>query len=141
MPVVDIKLNLMLPDATVQALAAEFGGAVRSCFEKTCPSVMVSFSNGPLFVDGSAAPAAWIVVRSAMELGIETKRRLCQQFSEILASRCAVAPERVFLFLSRVMPQDAWNLSPAGPTCVADRSPVDNATRKLPAQAASTPTT
>lgn len=136
MPVVDIKLNALLPEATLRVLAAECSAALASSFEKSCPSVLVSINHGPLFVDGSTAPAAWVVVRSAIELSIETKRLLCQRFSEILTVHCALEPERVFLLLSLVPPEDAWSLTPTGPICVTERRSFEKLATMQPTQAA-----
>lgn len=135
MPVVDIKLNLVLSEAAVAALAADISAAIAGAFDGSCPSVMVCVDQGVLFVNATPAPAAWVLVRSAMDLSIAAKRRLCQHFSEILCTRHAIAPERVFLQMSRILPEDAWNLSASGPTCVADR------TTRLTAHATSATTT
>jgi hypothetical protein len=137
MPVVDIKLNVSLPETTIQALATEFAAALGSSFEKTCPRVMVSVEHGPLFVDGSAAPAAWVVVRSAKDLGIEDKRRLCRDFFTILNRRCPIDPARVFVFLTRVAAEDTWNMTSSGPCCVADRIATERAAGKPAVETAS----
>jgi hypothetical protein len=130
MPVIDIKLNVSLSGADTQALAAELTEALGSASERTCPRVLVSVEYGALFVDGSAAPAAWVIVRSANDLlsaeqGLQAKRQLCRYFCEILERRCAVPPERVFFLVSRVLPEDTWNGTSSGPMCVADRKTIE----------------
>lgn len=130
MPVIDIKLNLTLTEATLQALAAEFASTLGRSFERACPKVMVSFDNGPLFVNGSSAPAAWVVVRSAVGLPVEAKRNLCQRFAESLAAHADIAPERLFLLVSSVPPEDTWNMTASGPICVAERLAVEESVAK-----------
>lgn len=130
MPAVHIKLNVTLSESETQALATELARAIGDAYARRCPRSLVSIDFGPIFVDGSASPAAWVVVRSAADLGsaefgLEAKRGLCRRFCEILMRCCAVVPGRVFFLVSRVSPEDAWNGSEAGPVCVADRKSVE----------------
>jgi hypothetical protein len=122
MPVVDIKLNVVLAESTIDAVVTEVTQALGAWLDRTCASVMVSYGSGPLYVNGSPAPAALVEVRIVAELPVEAKRQLCQRLGGIVADRCAVDPGRVFLQVSRVSPDDAWNLTAQGARCVLDRA-------------------
>lgn len=121
MPVVDIKVNVSLSEETLATLSREVTAALSASLDQSCASVLVAHSQGPLFVNGSSAPAAWIQILSAVDMSIDAKRGLCGRLGDILATHCAIEPARVFLQLSRVLPEDAWNLGAQGPRCVADR--------------------
>ena len=121
MPVVDIKVNVPLSEQTVAALSCEVTEALAASLDPSCTGVLVAHSEGPIFVNASSAPAAWIRILTATDMSIEAKRCLCGRLGDIVAKHGAIDPGRVFLQLSRVAPEDAWNLGPDGPRCVLDR--------------------
>jgi phenylpyruvate tautomerase PptA (4-oxalocrotonate tautomerase family) len=121
MPVVEIKLNVTVSEQVLAALSAEVTVALCDSLDPSCATVMVSHTKGPIFVNRTSAPAAWVQVRSAVDLEIEAKRAFCRRLGEALAKHCGLDPQHVFLQLSRIASEDAWNLTAQGPRCVRDR--------------------
>jgi hypothetical protein len=122
MPVIDLKFNIEVGEVVLDAVVADVTQALAGCLNEVCASVMISTSYGPLHVDRSSAPAALVAVRTAVDLCIETKRCLCQLLGDILTHHCAISPCRVYLQLSHISPEDAWNITPVGPRCALDRT-------------------
>lgn len=139
MPVVNITLNVQLPDQALQTLVDEVTAICYEAIDASCRSVLVSVAVDPLFVNASSMPAVWLVYRSATQHGIDVKRALCRSFWGALARHTTFEPGRVFLQFSPVAPEDAWNVSNEGPQCVSDRQATEWIASEADLEAHATP--
>jgi hypothetical protein len=129
MPIVEVQTNVILDATAIEKLSLAFTEAMVSLLQHsqgdvstyTCPRVFVSLSHASTRVDGSLQPAAQVVVRSATELSSQNKRELCERLVKLLASHCAISEERVFLQITRVPAEEAYNVEFGCARSVADR--------------------
>jgi hypothetical protein len=129
MPIVEVQTNVIL-DATAienlslalaEAMASLLQGSKGAASSYACPKVLVSLSHASIRVNGSLQPAAQVVVRSATELSHLHKRELCERLVKLLVGHCCIDAERVFLQITRVPAEEAWNVELGCARSVADR--------------------
>ena len=117
MPIVQLHLNSRLSRAKCQACLHEIAQLVAATLDKPLCDAMVLAHFSQAWLDGSAAPLAFIDFRVISGLTLENSRALCQGMAVILRRYIAIASERIYVNFCETEPAYAWRFVAGQAVC------------------------